>query len=71
MACQQVYDTGMSAAAFPLSAALIAFSFSHAMWLSALLLAAAGFGIMIRVALCNTLLQAIPSVGFSSHDMRL
>ncbi|MGE0455319.1 MAG: MFS transporter [Vicinamibacteria bacterium] len=40
-------------------AALLAFAFSRALWLSMLLLLAAGFGIMLQMAASNTILQTI------------
>ena len=39
--------------------ALIAFSFSHVMWLSALLLVPAGFFVMVQMASSNTLIQSM------------
>jgi MFS family permease len=49
----------VATAAFLFGAALIGFSFSRTMWLSAVLLIGAGFGMMIQMASCNTLLQTI------------
>ncbi len=42
-----------------LGVGLIAFSFSHVLWLSLLLLPLLGFGFMVQMASCNTLLQTI------------
>jgi MFS family permease len=46
-------------AAMLLGTALIAFAFSRSIWLSAALLAIVGFGSMIQMASCNTLIQTI------------
>lgn len=46
-----------ASAAFGLG--LIAFSFSHALWLSMLLLATSGFAVMMETAASNTILQTI------------
>jgi MFS family permease len=40
-------------------AGLVAFSFSHTLWLSLLLLFVTGLGFMVQMAVCNTLLQTI------------
>ena len=41
------------------SCGLIAFAFSHVLWLSVVLLVVAGFGFMVQIASSNTLLQTI------------
>lgn len=38
---------------------LVAFSFSRVLWLSMALMVVAGFGLMVQIASCNTLLQTI------------
>jgi MFS family permease len=48
-----------SAAIFGLG--LIAFAFSHVLWLSLLLLFAAGFGVMQQMAASNTIVQTVVS----------
>jgi len=50
---------------FGLSAGLIAFSFSHTLWLSLLLLPVVGAGMMLQAASTNTILQTVVS-----EDMR-
>lgn len=47
------------AATAALSAGLIAFSFSHALWLSLLLLPLVGGGMMVQTASSNTILQTV------------
>ncbi len=47
----------MAAAVF--GSGLIFFSMSRYLWLSLLLMAAAGFGVMVQMAACNTVLQTI------------
>lgn len=42
-----------------LGAALIGFGFSHVLWLSLLLMAIGGFGLMQVAAACNTILQSL------------
>jgi MFS family permease len=48
---------GVASGIFGLS--LIAFSFSHSLWLSLLLLLLVGFGMMVQMASSNTVLQTI------------
>jgi MFS family permease len=49
----------MARAAIVFGAGLIAFSLSHWMWLSLTLMAVTGFGMMLQLASCNTVLQTI------------
>jgi MFS family permease len=47
------------AATFALSAGLIAFSFSHTLWVSVLVLPFVGAGMMLQSAAANTILQTV------------
>ena len=49
----------VAGAALLFGMAMICSTFSRTMWLSAVLLTGAGFGMMIQMASCNTLLQTI------------
>ena len=47
------------ASAFIFGVGLIAFSFSHVLWFSLLLMFLMGFGMMVEMASCNTVLQTL------------
>ncbi|HKX26259.1 MAG TPA: MFS transporter [Blastocatellia bacterium] len=57
----------LTAGAF--GAGLIAFSHSHRLWLSLILMVATGFGFMVQMAVSNTLLQTIVGEGMRGRVM--
>ena len=50
---------------------LVAFSFSHTLWLSLMVLAVVGFGMITGMASCNTILQTIVEDNFRGRVMSI